>query len=225
MTTALAKRRYQIGLRLFLAAVYWLRWPLLCWIVLTPILSAVFSDSLDAGLWRIAASVFQWFVAVAAGISLAANLPAALARGVTRREITVSYLLFGLLASLAATLVITAGFAAEHLLLDLTAEPLGTWSETLTGGARYLLVTPVYFFAGALTGTLASRYGEKGWFTVAVLFGAGGLYVGLLALEFGDLDGSGRLAAFLIGGTAATAALGAATALALRSIPIRAKRA
>ncbi|WP_030156693.1 hypothetical protein [Glycomyces sp. NRRL B-16210] len=225
MTTALARRRYRLGLSLFLGSARWLRWPLLCWIVLTPIASAVFIDAVDQGLWRIAASVFQWFVAATAGIWLASNLPTLLARGITRREITVAYLLFGLLASIASVAITIGGFAAEHALLALTSEPLGTWGETLTIGLRYLLVTPVYFFAGAFIGAAAARFGDKGWFTVAVLVGSGALYVGLLALEFGDLDGSGRLAAFLAGGIGATAALCVATALALRSIPVRAKRA
>jgi len=225
MTTALAKRRYRLGVSLFLGSARWLRWPLLAWVVLTPILSVVFSSAIEVGLWTVATTTFQWFVAAPAGLWLFTNLSTTLARGVTRRELTVAYLVFGALASLAVTALTIAGFAAEHALYALFDLPVDTWGGTLAAGARYVLVTPVYFFAGTLIGATAARFGDRAWFTVAVLLGAGGLYTGLLLLEFGELSGPGRVAAWAVGGIAATAALISASALTLRSIPIRPKRA
>ncbi len=227
MTTALANRRYRLGLSLFIGTVRWLRWYLLGWIVLTPILSVVFSSAIETGLWSITASVFQWFVAATAGIWIFSNLPSTLARGVTRRELTVAYLVFGALASVATAAATTAGFAAEHALLALVAEPAGTLGEALGSGARYLLITPIYFFAGTLLGVLAARFSGNTWFTAAVLVGTGGLYAAVLSLEFNEawFDPGQALAAWTAAALALTAALVTASALALRTIPIRAKRA
>jgi hypothetical protein len=123
--------------------------------------------------------------------------------------------------------VITAGSAAEHALLSLVAEPAGTLSESLAYGARYLLVTPIYFFTGTLIGVLAARFSGDTWFTAAVLIGTGGLYAAVLALEFNEawLDAGPVLAAWAVTALALIAALVTASALALRAIPIRAKRA
>lgn len=222
MSTALAKRRYRLGASLLLGSARWLRWPLLS-LAAVPVLSVVFIGALDNGLWSIAASVLQWFVAATAGIWLFTNLPTLLARGVTRRETTVAYLLFGGVASVAVAALATAGFAAEHALLDLFGDPLRPWGETLANGARYLLVTPIYFFAGMFLGAAAMRFGDRTWFTVAVLIGAGGAYAGVLALEFGDLDG--RAAAWAATALGVVAVLAAASVLALRSVPVRPKRA
>lgn len=224
MDTRLAKRRYRLGLRLFTGSVRWLRWPLIGWIVLTPILSVVFISAIETGLWTVAATVFQWFVAVTAGIWIHTNLPGTLARGVTRRELTVAYLVFGALASAATAAVITAGFAAEHALLALTAEPLDTWSGTLASGARYLLITPIYFFTGTLIGALTVRFGGRTWFTAAVLFAAAAHYAGILALEFGFFGGDALLAWAAVS-LAVTAVLITALTINLRSIPVAAKGA
>jgi hypothetical protein len=224
MDTRLAKRRYRFGWRLFTGSVRWLRWPLIGWIALTPIFSAVFLSAIETGLWTISATVFQWFVAVTAGIWIHTNLPGTLARGVTRRELTVAYLVFGALASVATAAVITAGFAAEHALLALTAEPLDTWSGTLASGARYLLITPIYFFTGTLIGALTVRFAGRTWFTAAVLFASAGHYAGILALEFGFFGG-GALLAWAAVAVAVTAVLITALTINLRSIPVAAKGA
>jgi hypothetical protein len=225
MDTRLAKRRYRFGLGLFTGSVRWLRWPLLGWIVLTPILSVVFISAIETGLWTISATVFQWFVAVTAGIWIFTNLPGTLARGVTRRELTVAYLVFGALASVATAAVITAGFAAEHAMLALTADRAGAWGETLASGARYLLITPIYFFTGTYIGALAVRFGGRTWFTASVLLAAAGHYAGILALEFGFFGDDGLVVAWAAVALAVTAVLITAVALLLRSIPVAAKRA
>jgi hypothetical protein len=223
MSDTLARRRYRLGARLFLGSVRWLRLPILLGLLAAPVLSVVFADAIETGLWRIVATVFQWFVASTAGIWLFTNLPTLLARGVTRRELTVAYLVFGALASVGTAALTTAGFAAEHALLDLFGAPLGTWDETLAAGARYLLITPIYFFTGTFIGAAATRFGDRTWFVVALLVACAGHYAGILALEFGDLDG--RVAGWAAVSLAVTAVLMTASALALRSVPIRAKRA
>ncbi|MQM26103.1 hypothetical protein [Glycomyces albidus] len=225
MSTALAKRRYRLGTGLFLGSARWLRWILIAWIVLTPVLSAVFADVVEIGLWAITATVFQWFVACTAGIMLYQGLPGMLANGVTRREVTTAYLVFGALASAGTAAVVTAGFAAEHALLSAVAQPAGSWSADLAAGARYLLITPIYFFTGALIGAAALRFGGSHWFSALVLVAAAGHYAGVLALEYGFSGGPGTVAAWAAIGLAVIAILVAGTAAALRDIPVRANRA
>ncbi|RRS00810.1 hypothetical protein [Glycomyces terrestris] len=225
MSTALAKRRYRFGAGLFLGSVRWLRWVLLAWIVLTPALSVVLADVIETGLWPITATVFQWFVACTAGIMLYQGLPGTLANGVTRREITTAYLVFGALATAGTAAAVTTGFAAEHALLAAFGEPAGSWTADLAAGARYLLITPIYFFTGALIGAAALRFGGSHWFSAIVLVAAAGHYAGVLALEFGFSGGAGMVAAWAAIGLAVIAILIAATVAALRDIPVRAGRA
>lgn len=222
MDDRLASRRYRLGLSLFRGSVLWLRWSLLLWVVATPILSVALSNVFEVGLWTITASIFQWFVAVTAGFWIYQNLPASIARGITRRELTVAYLVFGALTTVGTAALVTAGFAAEHALLAWFAEPFGTWGESLGQGARYLLITPIYFFTGTFIGAAAARFAGRAWFTIAVLLGTGLHYTGLLALEFRDL-GSGGVAAWIAIALAVAAVLVTASVLTLRSAPVAAK--
>lgn len=221
----LDRRRYRLGWRLFTGASAWARLALLVGAALTLTASTVFAQVIETGIWAIAATVLQWFAAVAAGGILYANLPVWISRGCTRREITVAYAVFGALTAIALTAFTTAGFAAEHALLTLTGDAPRSWGETLGLGARYLAITPIYFFTGTFIGVAAARFGGRTWFTVAVLFGAAGLYAGVLGLEFGTLGGEWHLAAWAGTALAVTAVLIAAYVLALRSIPVSAKRA
>ncbi|MEU6248685.1 hypothetical protein [Glycomyces sp. NPDC047010] len=221
--TALTGRRYRLGLAIALGAARPLRWILLAWIVLTPVMSLLLADVIETGLWLITATVFQWFVASAAGRWLYANLPGVLSRGVTRRELTTAYLVFGAIASLATTAIVTAGFAAEHALLTAAGNATGTWGGALADGARYLLITPIYCFTGALIGAAALRFAGSTLFTLVVLVAAAGQYTGVLALEFGFFDGGGNLAAWAGICLAVTAVLVAGLAATLRTAPVRAK--
>ncbi|MDA1359851.1 hypothetical protein O1R50_09470 [Glycomyces luteolus] len=225
MNAALANRRYRFGRRLFTGAVSWLRWWLISGIVLVPALSAVFAEVFELGLWSVTAAVLQWFAAGTAGMMLYANLPVWISRGCTRREITVAYAVFGTLATVGLAAYLTAGFAAEHALLALAAEPPTSLGEALGSGARYLAITPIYFFAGTLIAALATRFGGDNRFTAAVLFGAGALYAAILYLEFNDawFEPGGPTAVWAAAALALTAVLIAANAAALRSVPIRAK--
>ncbi|MFB9661397.1 hypothetical protein ACFQS3_01615 [Glycomyces mayteni] len=216
-------RRYRLGLGIALGAARWLRWIGLAWIVLTPLLSVLLVNAIETGLWAITATVFQWFVASAAGRWLYANLPAAISRGVTRRELTTALLVFGTLASIATTAVVTAGFAAEHALLSAAGEPLGTWGDALGNGTRYLLITPIYCFTGALIGAAALRFAGRAWFTLVVLVAAAGQYSGVLALEFGYARGGTDLAGWAGICLAVTAVLVAGLAATLRTVPVRTK--
>ncbi|SDD67900.1 hypothetical protein [Glycomyces harbinensis] len=225
MSTALAKRRYRIGVSLFLGSGRWLRWPLLLWAVGAPIASVLFINVVETGLWTITATVFQWFVAVTAGGWVYTNLPTLISRGVTRREITVAYIIFGILGSIAVATLTTVGFAAEHALLDLFGDPLGTWGGDLANGARYFLITPIYFFTGAFIGASAMRFGGRPWFVVVLIIAASGHYAGVLFLEFGYFTDPRSLLVWAAMALGVIAILVAASSATLRSVPIQAKRA
>jgi hypothetical protein len=225
MDTRLAKRRYRFGWRLFTGAMIWLGMWLAAAFVLVPLATVAFGDVIETGLWAVAAAVLQWFIAVTAGWIVYGNLAVWISRGCTRREITVAYAVFGALSTVALAAFITAGFAAEHALLALTADAPRVWSDTLGMGARYLVITPIYFFTGTFIAVAAARFGGRAWFTAAVLLGAAGFYAGVLALEFGVLGDEWRLVPWAGVALAVTAGLIAAYALVLRSVPVQAKRA
>lgn len=227
MTTALGNRRYRFGWRLFTGAATWLRWWLVTAFVLAPAASAVLHSAFEVGLWSIAAAVLQWFAAATAGVMLFANLPVWISRGWTRREITVAYVVFGLLATVALAAYLVAGFVAEHLAVDLVAEPSAGLGEALGSGLRYLAITPIYFFAGTLVAALATRFGGDHRFTAGLLVGTGALYAATLYLEFNDawFEPGRSTVAWAAAALALTAALIAACAAAMRSVPIRAKQA
>lgn len=225
MNAALANRRYRFGRRLFTSAVSWLRWWLIAGIILVPALSAMFADVFELGLWSITAAVLQWFAAGTAGMMLFANLPVWISRGCTRREITTAYAVFGALATVGLAAYLMAGYAAEYALRALVAEPPTGLGEALGSGARYLAITPVYFFAGTLVAALATRFSGDKRFTPAILIGTGALYAAVLYLEFHDawFDPGASTALWAAAALALAAALIAANAAALRSVPIRAK--
>jgi hypothetical protein len=113
-------------------------------------------------------------------------------------------------------------------MLALVAEPLDTWGEALAKGARYLLISPVYCFAGAAVIALALRIGKQAAFVAALflLFPAL-VFAGTLSIEFFDygLDaGTWAFATWLGTGLAFLAVLVATVALSLRSIAIHPKQ-
>lgn len=231
MTTALSRRRYRLGLRLFTGAIAWTRYWILIGTVLsiaaTAVVAAVRPD-FEFSTWRFMVSVLQWFPAVTAGIWLYALLPVYISRGLTRREITVAFIVFGVLASAAAGLFAVLGFLAEHAVLDLVAEPLDTWGGALASGARYLLVAPVYVFGATAVSSLAIRIGDGSALIAVPIALAALVYAGTLVIEFFELtvnSGEWTLLSWIIGGLALSAALVATSSLALRAAPIRAKKA
>ncbi|GAB4002756.1 hypothetical protein GCM10029992_41860 [Glycomyces albus] len=76
----------------------------------------------------------------------------------TRREYIKGHAIHGLLATAAMAALATAGFLGEHALLTTVTSPDGSWGDALVSGLRYLVVTPLYFFAGAALGALGTRF-------------------------------------------------------------------
>ncbi|MEU6248684.1 hypothetical protein [Glycomyces sp. NPDC047010] len=223
---ALARRRYRLGARMFTAAVRWLRWWLLAALALAvlggPVIHLIWDA--DAGAWTGTISVLQWFTAITGGVFLHNSLTGLISRGVTRREITVAFLVFGALASAALAALAITGFAVEHFMLGLVAAPDDTWGQVLAKGARYLLIGPAYFFAGALVTAAAARIGKEGAFVVVLfLLFPSMLIAGTLSLEFFGytVDAfSWQAAAWIGSGLAFIAAMVTALVLVLRSVPV-----
>ncbi|HEX2144128.1 MAG TPA: hypothetical protein VHG10_06440 [Glycomyces sp.] len=232
LRTGLDRRRYRLGRRQFTASVrllrYWLLSAAAIVLIGSPAVALIWHGS-DITLWAPTISILQWFAAAIAGMWLASTVPSLIANGLTRKELTAAFLVFGALTGLTLGILAVVGFAAEHALLAAVAEPLDTWGQAIAKGARYLLVAPVYFFAGAAVVALALRFGKEGAFLVTLLLVVPlTIFAGTLSLEFFgygvDVD-TWAFATWLAAGLAFLAALIATVVLALRSIPIRPKGA
>jgi hypothetical protein len=227
MNAALANRRFRFGRRLFTGTVTWLSLWLIGGLVLAPVVSTLLAQVFEIGLWTIVATVFQWSAASIAGTMLFTKLPVWISRGCTRREITAAYAVFGALTTLGLAAYLTAGFVLEHAAMSIAGEPPTGLGEAVGAGVRYLVITPIYFITGTLIAALATRFNGDNRFSAAVLFGTGGLYALTLYLEFNGawFDPGWNTVTWVAAALALGAALVAASAAVLRSVPIRAKQA
>lgn len=221
MNATLAQRRYRLGARLFTRTARSFLWWLIGGAAVTFTISAVFADVLDMAAWAVTASIFQWFVAVSAGMVIPLLLPAQIAMGLTRREVTGALGVFGALLCAGAVLIVAVGFLAEYVLLSALAEPPSSFSGALAQAARYLVVTPLYCIAGMVIGAVGARMRNNGVHASALLVAGAALAAVCMWFEY-SAPWSAVWAA------TALAFLGASTAvftLVLRSIPIHPKRA
>lgn len=221
MNATLTQRRYRLGAHMFTRAARSFLWWLIPGALLTFGISVVFADELEIGAWTITASVFQWFVAVSAGVVIHQVMPSLVATGLTRREITAGLGVFGALLCAASVLLVAAGLFAEYALLAAVAEPPATLGETAGQAARYLLVTPLYCATGLFIGASEMRMRWRSFqlpavFATAILLGGACMW-----LEYSQ--------PWTLAATAAALALLAATAaafvLCMRGAPIHPKQA
>lgn len=227
METRLRNRPWRLGMHLFTSSVCWIRWAILSGVALTLLADLRFPEAEIGGWWSLTVNILMWFVAVTAGIRLHANLALNLSRGVTRREYILAYAAFGLLTTAAMTVLATAGFLGEHAVLSAVAAPVETWGGSLAAGLRYLVVTPIYFFAGAAIAALGTRFGSNpAAFSAVVIVPAGAIYAGALSIEFFELSidsASWSFVAWAGGSAALIVAMVATYAMTLRTIPIRSR--
>lgn len=227
MGSPLRHRHLRLGVRLFVSSARWFRWFIPAFAVLALLADLRFPDAEPDGWWILAINILMWFVAITAGLKVSTNLSLYLSQGVTRREYIKAHALHGLLATAAMAALATAGFLCEHALLTAVASPVGSWGDALVSGLRYLVVTPIYFFAGAALGALGTRYGGNPAAVLGVVIvPACAIYAGTLSIEFFELSLDAdrwSIAAWIGGSAALTAILVAAYALTLRTIPVRAK--
>lgn len=221
MNATLSQRRYRLGAHMFTRTARSFLWWLIPGAALTFGISVVFADELEIGAWTITASVFQWFVAVSAGIVIHQIMPALVATGLTRREVTAGLGVFGALLCAASVLFVAAGLFAEHALLAAVAEPPATLGETAGQAARYLLVTPLYCATGLLIGASEVRMRWRGYqlpvvFATAILLGGACMW-----LEYAQP----WTLVSTVAGLALFAGTATAFALCMLGAPIHAKRA
>ncbi|WP_035698712.1 hypothetical protein [Glycomyces tenuis] len=221
MNATLAQRRYQLGARMFTRTARSFLWWLIGGSLVTFTISIVFSDALEIGAWTITASVFQWFVGVSAGIAIHQVLPAQIATGLTRREITAAFGVFGALLCAAAVLFVAAGLLVEHALLSAVADPSFTLGETAAQAARYLVVTPLYCSVGLALGAAEVRMRPNALQVPALLSAAAVLAAACMWVEYS----SAWSAAWTAAGIALIAAMAAAFVLLMRGAPVHPKRA
>lgn len=178
-TTRLASRRYSFGLGITGEALrYFKYWLLAAFLVsfLLPLALSRYAD-LDLSIWYYTANVAKWFTAFVAGGFLFALVPSMIAAGLTRRELSVSLGVFGVLWSAALGALAIAGFLAERAYYGANGwthgvdtgdsiVSLGTWSETAAFAAVYPLVYLVHFAAGAVIGAAVYRWESTGWMLV-----------------------------------------------------------
>ncbi|WP_156925846.1 hypothetical protein [Glycomyces arizonensis] len=234
MNTTLAHRPYRLCMRLFTRTARSFLWWLVIGIPVTFAITIVFGDAIEIGAWTIAASVFQWFVAVSAGMVIHLILPTQIATGLTRREITTAIGMFGALLCAASVLIVAAGFLAEHAMLaalDADPAPLG---ETLAHAARYLLITPLYCSVGLAIGAAEIRMRPGGSFhgfvqVPAILVIAGLLGVACMWFEYSpawsDTWSAASSVAWTGAGLAFLGVMAAAFVLLMRGMPVHPKRA
>ena len=225
METDLRHRSLRLASHLFTASVHWLRWSIASLIVLTVVADLWFLDVQPEGWWAVTISILMWFVAVGAGVKLHSDLSVQLARGVTRREYTLGFAVFGVWTAIAMALLAAVGFLGEHALLSAGGSAEGTWGGALAQGARYLVVTPIYFFAGTAIGAVGTRFGgNPAAAAAALIVPAGAVYAGTLTIEFFELTvdtDRWSVAVWASGSAALVAILIAAYSLTLRTIPVR----
>lgn len=233
MNATLSQRRYRLGAHMFTRTARSFLWWLAIGVPVTFAVSIAFADvfAREMSIWIITASVFQWFVAVSAGIVIHQVLPSLIATGLTRREITAAFGVFGGLLCAAAVLLVAAGLFAEHALLTAFAdEPLtvasrvepSTFGETAARAARYLVVTPLYCSAGLAVGAAAMRLRSGGLQVPILLSAASVLALACMWFEYTSRWGA---PAWLLAGFAFLAVTATAFVLLMRGAPIHAKRA
>ncbi|MCD0446716.1 hypothetical protein LO763_24155 [Glycomyces sp. A-F 0318] len=244
----LPTRRYALGVSLPGEALKYFRYWILAAVAISflgPLALSRYND-IDLSTWFYTANVAKWFTAFIGGGFLAVLVPNMIAVGLTRRELSVSMGIFGLLWSLSLGAVVFAGIALERAYYhamgwsqgidanDVVA-PIGSWSETLGFAAVYPLVYLVYFTAGALIGAASYRWEGTGWLLLVPVipivfsldnalyntepFGPG--WAGFLG---GFIDDWGR-GVVLAGIALVLAGLALATHRILTDIPLRSKKA
>ncbi|THV38440.1 hypothetical protein [Glycomyces buryatensis] len=231
MSTVLDNRRYRYGLRIFTdvarSSRYWILGALFLCTAATAVTAQIWPGA-DFSIWGVAVSILQWFPAALGGVYLFTMLPIMISLGLTRREFTVAFAVFGILAALASALIAIAGALAEHAVLELVAEPLNTWGGDFAAGARYLMIAPIYTLGGMAVSALTIRIGNGSALLAAPLVLAALIYAGTLMIEFFEVTVNAHdwtFAAWIGSGLVALAALAAVYTLSLRSVPIRPKRA
>jgi hypothetical protein len=244
----LPNRRFALGLGIAGEGLKYFRYWIIAAVVLAflgPLALSQYTE-IELSTWFYTANIGKWFTAFVAGGFLYALVPNMIATGMTRRELSVSMGVFGLLWSVAIGALVFAGLLAERAFYDAmgwsqgierndTITTLGSWGDTAAFAAVYPLMYLAYFAAGAAIGAAAYRWEGSGWLIlVPVLpvvfsldnalyntepFGPG--WMGFLGRFMDDWDRVAVLAAI----AAVAIVLAIAARQILIDIPLRSKKA
>ncbi|THV38442.1 hypothetical protein [Glycomyces buryatensis] len=184
-TLQLPTRRYWLGPALTWEALKYYRYWFVAAIVLSALLPFLvsFSRDIDTSTWSYTANIGAIFTAIVAGGFLYSLAPSFIANSLTRRELVVSFGLFGLTWGLFCGALVFAGLVAEHAYygamgwtqsIEYSGEltVMASFGQAAEHGALYLLAYPLYFLGGAIIGAATYRWEGTGWliaFPVAVV--------------------------------------------------------
>jgi hypothetical protein len=173
---SLANRRYAYGAGITGEGLKYFKYWIIAAVLIAFLGPLALSRYTDIGLstWYYTGNIAKWFTAFVAGGFVHALVPGLVAAGMTRRELSVSMGVFGLLWSAALGVLVMAGHLAERAYYDAmgwsqgidangTIAPIGTWGETAAFAAVYPLMYLVYFAAGTVIGAAAYRWENAGW--------------------------------------------------------------
>lgn len=244
----LPSRRYVLGAGMSWEGLKYFRYWIIAAVLISflgPLAISRYSD-IDISTWFYTGNVAKGFTAFVGGGFVYTLVPTMIAASMTRRELSVSMGVFGVLWSAMLGVVVIGGLLAERafygamdwtqgIQIDDTVTAFDSWGETLAFTAGYPLVFLVYFTAGTLIGALAYRWENVGWLLAFVILPVvftldGALYgtepfgPGWMGVFEGIIDGWGRglvLGAVIV----VTVALAAAVHRVLIDIPLRSKKA
>lgn len=176
-TRTLPKRQYAFGVGIAGEGLKYFKYWIIAAVLfsfLGPLALSRYAD-IDLSTWYYTANVAKWFTAFVGGGFLFTLVPNLVAAGMTRRELSVSMGVFGLLWSLGLGALVIAGLLAERAYYGAmgwsqgidandTVAAIGSWGETAAFAAVYPLTYLVYFAAGTVIGAAAYRWENTGWF-------------------------------------------------------------
>ncbi|MFG3341399.1 hypothetical protein [Glycomyces sp. NPDC048151] len=245
---SLSSRQYAFGAGIAWEGLKYFKYWIIAAVIIAflgPLALSRYND-IDLSTWFYTANVAKWFTAFVSGGFLFTLVPNMIAAGMTRRELSVSMGVFGVLWSAAIGAIVVAGLLAERVYYDAmgwtqgvdandTVTAIGSWGETAAFAALYPLMYLVYFAAGAVIGAASYRWENTGWLLLVpilpVVFSLdnavadtepfGPAWAGVFT-RF--IDDWGR-APVLVGIVLAAAALAVAAHRILIDIPLRAKKA
>lgn len=138
-----------------------------------------FTRSIEISGWMMASSIVPWFAAFIGGYVLHTVLPIHIAHGRTRRDFAIEALIFLGIYATALAVLITVGYALEHLLSSAAGWSRGTpdgrlFSSYTEYGAifiEYLFMMLVWTALGGFVGASIYRSASMGWFSLVPALG------------------------------------------------------
>ena len=173
---SLPNRQYAFGVGITWEGLKYFKYWIIAAVLIAflgPLALSRYND-IDLSTWFYTANVAKWFTAFVGGGFLFTLVPNMVAAGMTRRELSVSLGVFGLLWSAVLGALVFAGLLVERAYYDAmgwsqgvdangSVAAIGSWGETAAFAAVYPLMYLAYFAAGAVIGAASYRWENTGW--------------------------------------------------------------